>query len=254
VTPRFKLSEDLMLYVRLASGYRAGGPNQVVVGVPPQYQPDKTRNYEVGAKGNFLDHLISFDASVYYIDWRDIQLSLIDSQSNQGYTGNAGGAKSEGVELSLESRPVSALTLAAWVVWNEAILTQPFPPASTAAGGIYGGAGDRLPYSSPFSGNFSVNEEFPLIGTATGFLGAAVGYVGGRLDNFISTPDRQPLPAYAKADLRAGVTYGTWKTNLFVTNVTDRRGLLGGGAGNFIPYAFQYIQPRTVGLSVAKTF
>ncbi len=70
LTPRFKISDNLMTYARLASGFRPGGPNTGIVaqGVPSQYDPDKTENYEIGVKGNFLDRLLSFDASVYYID------------------------------------------------------------------------------------------------------------------------------------------------------------------------------------------
>jgi outer membrane receptor protein involved in Fe transport len=98
-----------------------------------------------------------------------------------------------------------------------------------------------------------MNDEFPLSGGLTGFVGASASYVGDRLDNF-APPPRQDLPAYTKIDARAGLKWDSWSASLFVTNATDKRGLLGGGAGNFIPYAYQYIQPRTVGLSVAKTF
>ena len=247
LTPRFKISPDLMVYARLASGYRAGGPNQVGAGIPPQFDPDKTKDYELGAKGTFLNHTLSFDASVYYIDWNAIQLALTNA-AGQGYTANAGSAKSEGVELSVESRPANGLTLAGWIVWNEAVLTENFP-----ASAVPGAAGDRLPYTSRFSGNLSLNDEFPLSNALTGFVGASASYVGDRLDNF-APPPRQDLPAYTKIDGRAGLKFDSWSANLFVTNATDKRGLLGGGAGNFIPYAYQYIQPRTVGLSVAKTF
>lgn len=70
LTPRFRFSPDLMVYARLASGYRAGGPNptSTVFGLPPSFQPDKTANYEIGFKGAVLDHALSFDASVYYVD------------------------------------------------------------------------------------------------------------------------------------------------------------------------------------------
>ncbi len=45
LTPRFQVSADLMVYARLASGYRAGGPNGnqcTAVGFPCQFEPDKT--------------------------------------------------------------------------------------------------------------------------------------------------------------------------------------------------------------------
>jgi len=50
VTPRFKLSPDLMVYARLASGYRPGGYNTGFALVPPSFKPDKTQNYEIGSR------------------------------------------------------------------------------------------------------------------------------------------------------------------------------------------------------------
>jgi hypothetical protein len=82
-----------------------------------------------------------------------------------------------------------------------------------------------------------------------------VSYVGNREDVFSSfTPLRQYLPAYKKADLRAGVKYESWTVNLYCNNVADGRGVISGGIGNAQPYSFYLIQPRTIGLSVAKAF
>ena len=75
LTPRFKLSPDFMAYARFASGYRPGGPN-AIPDAPPTFAPDKTNNYELGVKGDFFAHTLSIDASIYYIDWKDIQITL----------------------------------------------------------------------------------------------------------------------------------------------------------------------------------
>ncbi len=252
VTPRWRLSPDLMVYARLASGYRAGGPNAVYAGpgTPSHYDPDKTQSYEIGLKGDFLDRTLSVDASVYYIDWKNIQISLINPQTGITYNANGSQAKSQGVELSLESRPLTGLTIAGWVAWDEAVLTQAFPSASS----MYGASGDRLPYSSRFSGNLSVQQEFPLTSRATGFVGAAASFVGDRLGEFTGTAQRQDLPAYTKTDLKVGATYDSWTINAFVNNVADRRGVLNGGLGQFPPFGFVEIQPRTVGLSASRSF
>jgi len=85
VTPKFKVSPDFMIYARLASGYRPGGPNPSP-GVPPEFGPDKTKNYELGVKADFLDHTLSIDTSVYYIDWKNIQVFLSNPVTGQGYT------------------------------------------------------------------------------------------------------------------------------------------------------------------------
>jgi outer membrane receptor protein involved in Fe transport len=103
VTPRLKLTPDLMVYARIASGYRPGGPNPgaLLFGLPNQFGADKTQNYEIGVKADWLEHTLSVDASVYHIDWKDIQILVLDPVNEQGFYANGNKAKSQGVELSL---------------------------------------------------------------------------------------------------------------------------------------------------------
>jgi outer membrane receptor protein involved in Fe transport len=252
VTPRLRISPDLMVYARLASGYRPGGPNaDAGPGTPPEFNPDKTQNYEVGVKGEMAGGVMSFDASLFYIDWKDIQLLVTNPTTLRAYNSNGGRAKSQGVELSVGAAPMTGLNLNAWVTWNDATLTENLPPGST----VVGHDGDRLPNTAKFSGNVSVDQQFPLSAKLTGVVGGSWSYVGERLSVLTGgTGVRQSFPSYSKVDLRGGVRNGSWDANLFVTNLTDKRGVLYGGLGAFPPTAFLYIQPRTYGVSVAKAF
>jgi len=254
LTPRFKLSSEVMLYARLASGYRPGGPNANAPGLPSKYNPDKTQNYEIGAKADFWDHRLTLDSSIYYIDWKDIQMFLLDPVTFQGYTANGSRAKSQGLELSAELRPVRGLKIGGWVAWDNAELTQALPANTTAAAG----PGDRLPYSSRFSANASVEDDFPLTDRLIGFGGFTASYVGGRLGEFASiyaaSPQRQEFPSYTRLDLRAGLRYDGTTLSLYVNNATDERGVLSGGLGTSPPFAFIYLQPRTIGVTVSQTF
>jgi outer membrane receptor protein involved in Fe transport len=251
VTPQYKASEDLMIYARLASGYRAGGPNFLpALGTPLSYKPDSTQNYEIGVKGAAFDRALSFDASLYHIDWKDLQVYMLNKATGSAFFANTGSAKSEGLELSVEVVPRRGTTATAWIAWNNAVLTQDFPSTSVATGHT----GDRLPFSSRFSGSASLDQKFPLGGNMTGFIGGSVSYVGERFDVFAAGPQRQRLPGYAQTDLRVGVEYGPWRANLYVNNVADRLGVISGGIGNQIPYDFRYIQPRTVGMTVSRVF
>jgi iron complex outermembrane recepter protein len=256
-TPRFKITPDWMVYARLASGFSPGGGNIPGPDVPAQYGPEKTNNYEIGTKADFLDRTLSFDASVYYIQFRDIQLGFINSTTDASYTANVGTAKSQGVELSVESRPASGLRLAAWVVFSDAVLTE-IPPGVTLAG-IIASPGDSLPDSSRFSGHVSVDQEFPLSGAVTGFVGATESYLGEREGaygniNGIYGTQRFISPAYAKMDLRAGAKYDSWTGNFYINNATNRFGLISGDDQNSFANIRYIIQPRTIGLSIAKTF
>jgi len=254
VTPRFKVSPDLMVYSRFASGYRAGGFNTAAgrgQPVPPGYGADKTQNYEIGVKGDVLERALSFDASLYYIDWKDVQLLYL-TPAGFSFTVNAGQARSKGAELTLESHPLTGLTIAAAASWSDAQLATDFGPRSP----VLGLSGDRLPFSSKFAGSLSLDQRIPLLNGWIGSVGATVSYVGDRKGVFRppAAPQRQDYPAYAQVDVRAGLKLESWAVNAFVTNLTDKRGLLGGGLGAISPVSFNITTPRTVGVSASKTF
>jgi iron complex outermembrane receptor protein len=253
LTPQFKFSPNFMAYARLASGYGPGGPNGSTTQILPAYGPEKTENYEIGTKGDFLDHTLSLDASVYYIKWQDIQVQIFDLAEHSVVYTNGSGAKSEGVEFKIDAKPLPGLTTAAWVAYDEAVLTAAFPPGAALLG-INTEPGDRLPLSSKWSGNVSLQQDFGLTQRWNGFVGANVSYVGDRLGSFTGpgTP-RQEFPAYWRTDLRAGVTDHSWTANLFVNNVGDNRGQVGGFNENTPPYLI-YITPRTVGVNLTKLF
>jgi iron complex outermembrane recepter protein len=251
VTPEFKISPNMMIYARLASGFQTGGPNYNVPGVPLKYGPDTTRNYEIGFKGEVFDRTLSLDASVYLIDWRNIQISLVNPTTQESYFANGNTARSQGVELSLESRPLTGLLISLTAAYNDAKLTEALPANSTAVGAD----GARLPYASRISGSWSIQQDFPLGARLTGFAGATATYVGDRIGIFQGTPVRQDLPGYGKLDVRGGVRIDSWTVNVYANNVTNRQGVLEGGldiAG--MHNAFLYIQPRLIGLSVQKRF
>jgi outer membrane receptor protein involved in Fe transport len=133
---------------------------------------------------------------------------------------------------------------------SDAELTQAFPAGTSA----YGVSGDRLPFSTRFSGHVSLNQDYPVSAQVSGSFGVALGYIGEREGVFTGTAERQAYPAYAKVDAHNIFKFDSWSVSAYVNNLTDRRGLLSGGLGTTLPYAFNYIQPRTVGLTVAKEF
>lgn len=257
VSPQFKISRDLMVYARFASGYRAGGPNSNVpggIGLPTSYQPDKDNSFDLGAKGELWDRRLSFDAAAYFIDWKNVQVLVIDQATQFLLHTNGGSARSQGLELTVQARPVESLTIVASAALGDAELKDDLPAISTAIGR----AGERLPFSSRFVGNLSVDQEFALGANWTGTIGGSVRYVGERQGDFSNSPavSRVILPAYTQLDFRMGARRDAWNLSAFVNNLSDKRGFIGrgeGGSASLQPTAV-YIQPRTFGLSVTKEF
>ncbi len=247
VTPSFKVSPDLMVYVRLASGYRAGGNNgeATAFNLPLTFKPDRTQSYELGLKGSLLDRLLSFDTSLYYIDWKDVQLDQVDPLSGLGFFTNGGRARSEGLELALQSSPLKGLTLALTGAYSNAELREDLP---LTAG--YGLSGDRLPFSPKFSGSFTADQEAPLTGRLSGFAGTTVAYTGSRFGSFVNPLSDSPADSgHSQRDavlhngrFADGCSRCRVAVSLFVDNVGDKRGFLnaqsrvGGSATPTNPY------------------
>lgn len=251
VTPRVKLSPDLMAYARFASGFRPGALNGVSPYFPVQSTPDKTQNYELGLKGDVLDHRLTFDTSLYYISWKNVQIEVYSQPAFSFYVTNESAAKSEGVELSANWKPAGGMDLNGWFSWNEAVLTRAFPAASS----VSGASGDRLPFSARISGHLSFDQKFPIAGDATGDAGVEWSYIGNRIGDFaVGSPVRQPLPGYGQVNLHAAMDYRSWTGELYISNAANKRGLLYGGIGSNYPSYFNYITPRTIGITVGKSF
>jgi len=250
ISPRYKISPDVMVYARLASGYRPGGPNSNcgVMGVPCQYSHDTTTNYEVGTKGKVLDGALSFDLSIYRIDWSDIQLGLTVPTTVLGYTANAGTARSEGVELSLEGRPLPGLTLSGWVAYNDARLVKALPETAGDLANLP--EGSRLPMSSRWSGSISFNHDFDVGQDVRARVGGSASYVDDRIGGLALAP--LVYPSYVQADISAGIEYRTFRLDVYVNNVTDKRASLSGDpvSSSLVTYS----RPRTLGFTVTKSF
>lgn len=254
VTPRYRFDQNNMIYARVATGYRPGGPNTDVPGIPLRFDSDTTITYEAGIKGSLADRRFSYDLAAYWIDWKDIQLQLTAPNQFQ-YFDNAGKARSRGIEGTLTFEPWSGTVLNGNFNWGKAELRDGLP-----AGGNYGLAGDRLPFSPKFSSNLAVDQNWD-VGELLVTAGATLSYVGERKGAFAFTAavPRMILRDYTTLDLRAGLrTADRWAINLFVRNALDSRGWTSGQLRSAPSAAQGYqvyvVQPRTFGINLSKEF
>ncbi|HEY1562629.1 MAG TPA: TonB-dependent receptor [Caulobacteraceae bacterium] len=272
VSPSFHLSRDTLLYARIATGYQPGGPDIVVPGVtglPSQFQSSRLTDYQVGFKSLFLDGRASVDLSVYDIEWSKIQVGVEvsgmsgGSTVQEGIVENAGAARSRGFDLAGTWSPVPNLNLAATVSYNDARLT-------TDVASLYTFAGARLPYDPMWSGSLSAEYSARLTEQWRGFIGAGWRYVGSRFSAPEgSTIDGVPggIPqglearAYGVVDLHLGAKTHDITISVFAKNLFDNRVYL--APQTFfntdilnvpIDIRAPVLQPRTIGVSVDKSF
>lgn len=256
ITPRYHISDNMMVYGRIATGYRPGGVNTAPLLAPENktYGADRTVNYEVGFKGVVVDGLLMVDASVFDIEWNKIQLQSADL-NNFSYVQNGGGARSRGFELSTVLTPGEGWTISANFSLVDATLQKDVIVSS-----LYGLKGQRLPYSSKTAGSLSVDKSFAVATDLTATLGGTFNYQGSRYAAFPtrSTYARFFMPAYGTLDLTAGLEYQDWKATLYAKNVFDQVGFTYGQSRNVATLSGAYdaaiIGPRTIGISLTKNF
>jgi iron complex outermembrane recepter protein len=152
VTPKAVLSwqpdRDDLVYVSASKGFRPGGPNVGVGGicgtslaslgltqVPGQFSSDSLWSYEIGSKNTFLDHRLQINASLFYIDWSNIQQNVYLPSCGEQFTANLGKAKSEGGDVEVMFKPIDVLTFDLTAAYTDARLTK----TSCAGSLTYGG-------------------------------------------------------------------------------------------------------------------
>lgn len=254
LAPRWKLSQDTVVYARVASGYRPGGPNVLPVGapdaVPRFYNSDRTLNSEVGLRTSLFDNKFSLDVAAFNIDWSDIQVLVVINST--GVNANAGKAKSKGLEWTLGLTPIKNLKFSLVGAYIDAKL-------AADALGIGGRNGDQLPATPKWGHSLDGEYTWQAANNVSAFVGGTYSFVGQRYSGFGTQAFLNPhtlLPNYKTLDLRAGIVWDGYTLQFLVKNVNDTRGLTSyanSGGPNLAGVA-GVIQPRTIALVVDKRF
>jgi iron complex outermembrane receptor protein len=253
---RYRPTDATMIYGRIASGYRPGGPNLQTGGVGTgnlSFDSDKLWNYEIGLKQTLGEHG-SVNLSAYRIDWTNIQQVRNIGGVNQLV--NAGDAKVDGVEGSLSYRLLPGLGVLATASYTDARLTTPAPLLGLAQ------AGAQLPLSPRFSWALAANYSFDLTESVEGRLNLAVRQVGDRNSGYPGSTVslNYKLEGYTVVDATLTLTSTAgWQVTPYIKNVFDVQGEVSAttATNQFVPGApvpVTLTQPRTIGLSIGRRF
>ena len=257
--PRWHVTDDLMFYGRIASGYQPGGPNPLQPGtpasVPSQYQPDSTVNYEVGVRNRLFNQRLSIDLTAFRIDWSKVQLATTIQANGNDFTvtGNGGKARSQGLEWALALTPLPDLTLSLTGAYIDAKLT-------TDAPAVYGVSGQRLPGSPEWNSSLDAEYGHSAFADYRAFVGGTWSYTGTRFTDFSATGTSfappTSMPGYTTLNLRAGLQNGRWRFSLYAKNVTSKQALqlfYSSGVTGF-PGTGIFVPPREIGGTVSFKF
>jgi outer membrane receptor protein involved in Fe transport len=274
VTPKvqvdYHLTPDEMIYAVAAKGFRPGGlvpsvPSAICGGqLPPgvsfsqtrQFASDHLWNYELGSKNTWLDHRLTLNADVFYIDWKGIQQNILLACGFQ-YRANAGAADSKGAELELNARPVDPLQLSLGVGYQKAKITEAstFSPQKP---------GDPVFQVPDWTGNASASWSQPLFSAGWTLVGAVdYSYVGRSFSANNLTPvsgvfTTRERPSYELLNARIALQHGAWEAAIFGKNLTNEHANLGDSRSIAAETAGRprllVNQPQTFGIEVRARF
>ncbi len=250
VGAQYRFTENDMIYVTAAKGFRAGGVNvplnpQVctaglaqfgltVDDIPTQYGPDQVWSYEAGAKVRGLDNKLQLNAAVFQIDWTDIQVTTSAQGCGQNWNQNGGRARSRGVDFQADFRPVHFLNINASVGYTDAKYTDPVlgpkPLDPTKSQAITYLKGDPIGVPK-WQANIGTRFDFDVASKPSffrvdyQFQGKYLNGSGYGTGNY--NPNTRTVGATHLVNARAGIDLGAMDVNLFVNNVLNSRQKIG---------------------------
>ena len=297
VTPKLLLSyqpdRDNLFYASASKGFRPGGPN-VGVGsicapsltalgisqVPNQFASDSLWSYELGSKNTFLDHKLQVNASLFYVDWKNIQQNVYLPSCGEQFTANLGKVESVGGDLNVLYRPVESVLLDFTVAYTDAKYTNSSCAGSltfngtSCAGTVDGNPvstapitskGDRLP-GAPWTVMAAVEYSFGEWSGRKPY--ARLDYQhGAQQKGLISNSNDQnalfdttvpQLPVTNNLNLRAGLRFNGFDLSLFAQNLTNAHPILFRSrdiawSGDNL-YFERGVRPRTFGVTATYKY
>jgi iron complex outermembrane receptor protein len=242
-TPRFvanwRPAEDQLYYASYSKGFKSGGFNDLSV-INPPFDPEFVKSYEIGAKTEWLDSRLRLNASAFYYDYTDLQVSVFASLGavTTTFTTNAAEATVQGVELELQARPFRNLELAAAVSYLDATYDEFVTPYGTCTVAnaaldsrcvgrpglprLIDAAGNRLNNAPEWKGNLSATYGIDLAAGGRVSLFGQVSHQG-RVFFLPANTTVMSQAAYTLVDARVAYTSesGALELAAFGRNLTD---------------------------------
>jgi outer membrane receptor protein involved in Fe transport len=271
VTPKFGVSYQIdpenFIYATASKGFRPGGGQEPVPAAfcdqdlpsglttsPSSYNSDSVWSYEAGAKSGFFGGRLRVDASVYVIDWSNIQQN-VRLACGFTYVTNLGSATSQGGDLSARLLVTDSLSVGGNVGYNDTTVDQKNVQGASTL--FY--AGDRIG-GSPLSASVWGQYSFDAFGESDGYIRADYSFHS-------RTPSQDPrtfgfdselpgAPAVGFLSMRVGVIYEGWNVSAFANNISNAEQYLSTShdvRGATLFYNQSY-RPPTAGITAVYRF
>ncbi len=268
VSLSYKPSPSLTTYATVSTGFRTpvvnafGGrpslvnPNDLII--PYGADSDDLKNYEIGAKGRWLNGKLAANLAAYWIDWSNIQVQANRVSDSVQFATNIGAAVSKGIEFEVLTYPADGLTLGFNGSFNNAKVTE-LTPAEAAISGATLGSRLAAPH---FQGSAYVNYGFDLTPKARANLSLVVQHVGSYPGSFphvpgqptVTSPTYDYTDAYENVNATFAVAIDRTTVGAYVENLLDDHSITYVHPEAFLASRYGTMRPRTVGVRLGYEF
>ncbi len=192
-TLSWDVAEDIMVFTAFSEGFRpqtanrnAGTPAGNQSGpyegylVPAIVRTDDLENFEVGFKGTLLDRTLRFNATAYWSEITNLQMSRFDPANVAFlvFIENAGDAETNGLDMDFTWLATPRFTLNGGFSYVDNELTRVNPQIEE----VVVPSGSRLPWTPEYRFNLRANYDFPDVRLmnlrADAYMRASVTYTG----------------------------------------------------------------------------
>lgn len=275
VTYRFalanKFTDDFMMYAGAAQGYNGGGISRVNI---PQlngslvltdfpYDPETINNYELGMRSDWLGGTLRVNATVFFTQWQDIQLSGTVRNPVTGEVlptfviQNSAEAEAKGVEISVVYQPIANFQVNAEVGVLETEYTKVSPGSEITLDSKFGQAPEsQYSVGAQYTTSLSGGNDLVFRGDYNWTSGFMRSYVPGD-QSTTYTGKKWEQEAYGLLNARIVYVHssGKWEVAAFGTNLTDERYTTGGFFSPLLLVDDGTIgRPREYGVSLKLNF
>jgi iron complex outermembrane receptor protein len=285
---RYQATDNINVFGTISKGYKAGGislgndtneEGQPAIESP--FKEESLWNYEIGVKSELWDNRVRLNASLYYMEWEDLQMESFrfltpgDLTSNFEETINIDDAEAWGGEVELLAALTDRLTITSAVGYVDTEITSDTTATITGSFDV-DLEGLELAKAPEWTYNASAEYRFPIGNNEAWVqlefvhrdgqfadiealtykqtdgpspnLGIARNSIADHGDYPFKTPD------YDVWNLRAGFDMEHWRLTAYVQNLDEEDYYTGTGENFGVSGMRLRPSPRTIGGSIRYSF
>lgn len=257
VTLDWKISDTVFSYVTVARGFKGGGYDDTPAN-PGQandpFDPETVTNYEIGIKSEMLDRRIRLNADVFYMDYKNLQITQTNAACLCNLTDNAAAAEIKGIEAEFDFAATDRLRIGLSGSYVDAKYKTFI---ETAINGLTGqrldSSGNKLQRTPPTQLTGDVGLKLPAGGLGDA-IDVRVAYTW-QSEMPWETNNVAKEPAYGLLDARIGLSPQgkPWSVAVWGKNLTDKLYRVN-IIGFFGEQVSQFGPPRTYGMDFGWKF